>query len=253
MSVQFVINNDVLSDVRLAIFDKDGTIIDVHTYWANMVNFRAEKICEYLGLGIIEKKGIMNSMGVDVDRMRIKPEGPVGIKKREIVLKAGVDYLISLGLPDQTELFLEVFREVDESSLNHFDKIIQPIEGLYQMVDRLKDGECKIALATTDLTERAAMAMEHIGLSDSIDFIAGADMIENPKPASDIIDLICKKLNISVKHSVMVGDSTPDVKTGINAGCLASIGVASGLTPREELLVHTSYVIPDISHITVRV
>ncbi len=252
MAADIRVNNKVISNVELAVFDKDGTLIDVHVYWANMVRFRAEIICERLGLGRAEKEGTMDSMGVDVERMRIKPVGPVGLKKREIVLQAGLDYLMSIGLPDQADVFREAFEEVDEVSLRQFDKIIRPIDGLYPLVEGLKANGCKIALATTDRSDRAALAMKHLGISDAMDFIAGADMIKNPKPARGIIDLISERLGVPVDRSVMVGDSALDVQTGLNAGCLASIGVESGLTPREELLALTPYVVSDISCITVR-
>jgi len=35
---------EVIKDVQLVVFDKDGTLTDVHTYWVNMIKFRAELI-----------------------------------------------------------------------------------------------------------------------------------------------------------------------------------------------------------------
>lgn len=251
MAATISINGKSLQDVRLAIFDKDGTLIDVHTYWANMVDFRAVRICDRLGLGKDMRFGIMDSMGVEMPGMKIKPAGPVGLKKREIVLRAGVDYLMAQGLEDQTSLFEEIFREVDIFSLSQLDTIIRPLTGLHTLFAGLKRNNCRIALATTDRSDRAALAMQHLGLAAETDFIAGADMVTNPKPAPEIINLICDKLEVSPDHTIMVGDSGADVMTGVNASCLASIGVASGLTPSAELLRLTPHVIPDISHISI--
>ena len=252
MAVVLKVNSKVLSGIGLAIFDKDGTLIDVHVYWANMVRFRAKSICEKLGLGKKERESLMNSMGVDVETMNIKPEGPVGLKKREIVLQAGVNYLSTLGFEDHTELLLQIFQEVDHCSLERFDEIIKPIDGLYPLFDTLKENGCKIAIATTDRRDRAELAMKHLGVLEAVDFIAGADMIKKPKPSSEIIDLICERVGVDVENSIMVGDSKADVQTGLNAGCMASIGVESGLTQRNKLLAVTSLVVPDISAITVK-
>jgi len=245
------IGREVIKDVQLAVFDKDGTLIDVHAYWVNMINFRAELVTDRLGLGEKEMLGLMESMGVDTDLWKIKPEGPVGLKKREIVLKAGVEYLMTLGMPDQTSLFEDVFREVDENSSEHFDEIIKPLDGLYELFEGLKKSSCLIAIATTDRTERARLAMRHLGVEDSIAFIAGADLVERSKPETDLVDFVTHELDVSKGSSVMVGDAVTDVQMGVNAKFRASIGVASGLTTTERLLEITPFVVSGITELSV--
>jgi phosphoglycolate phosphatase len=247
--VDIKVGREVVKDVHLAVFDKDGTLIDVHTYWVNMIKFRAELVTDRLCLGEKEKLGLMESMGVDTGLWKIKPEGPVGLKKREIVLKSGVEYLKTLGVSDQTLLFEEVFREVDENSSEHFDEIIKPLDGLYELFEALKKRSCLIAIATTDRTERARLAMRHLGVEGSIDFIVGADLVKKSKPATDMADLVTNRLGIPKELSVMVGDAVSDVQMGVNAKFRASIGVASGLTTAERLLEITPYVVPSIADI----
>lgn len=248
MPCNLIINEDVISNIQLAVFDKDGTLIDAHTYWVNMIKLRAEYVRNRLALGEEKTLGLMESMGVDTSSWRIKPEGPVGLKKREIVMMAGIEYMKSLGVSDQTALFEEVFKEVDEHSSQHFHEIIKPLDGLYQLINGLKKRSCLIAIATTDRTERARIAMEHIGIEDSIDFIAGADLVKYSKPAPDMADLIINKLGIPKESSVMVGDAASDVQMGVNAKFQASIGVTSGLTTSEKLLEITPFVVPSIAH-----
>lgn len=244
------VGQEVIKDVQLVVFDKDGTLIDVHTYWVNMIKFRAELVTDWLGLGEEEKLGLMESMGVDTGLWEIKPGGPVGLKKREIVLKAGVEYLKTLGVSDQTLLFEKAFREVDENSSKRFDEIIKPLDGMYQLFEGLKKHSCLIAIATTDRTERARLAMRHIGVEDSIDFIVGADLVKNSKPATDMADLVTNKLDIPKELSVMVGDAVSDVQMGENAKFRASIGVASGLTTAERLLEITPFVVSGIAELS---
>jgi len=249
MACDLKMGDRTIPSIRLAVFDKDGTLIDVHTYWVNMIKFRAELVVNRLGLSRKEKFGLMDSMGVDTNLWKIKPEGPVGLKKREIVLQAGVEYLKRLGVPDQSRLFHEVFREVDENSLEHFDEIIEPLDGLYHLFEALKRNSCFIAIATTDRTERARLAMRHIGVEDSIDFIVGADSVKKSKPAADMANLVSTSLGVAKESSVIVGDAVSDVQMGINAKFGASIGVASGLTTAERLLEISPYVVPSIADI----
>jgi pyrophosphatase PpaX len=184
-------------------------------------------------LGDLDKKthaGLMDSMGVEVKAMRIKPLGPVGLKKREIVMHAGIDYLESKGYLDLEPVFLDAFKEVDKMSLSRLDQIIKPLPGVYELFKALKSSDCRIALATTDLKTRAIKAMQHLNLMGFIDDISGADDVLKPKPDPEMIYLICDKLGIRPDRAIMVGDAESDIKAGQNAGCLASIGVDSGLT-----------------------
>ena len=249
MACDLKINDQIIPNIRLAVFDKDGTLIDIHTYWVNMIKFRAQLVSEKLDLGKEVTLGLMDSMGVDTALWKIKPEGPVGIKKREIVLQAGVEYLMTLDIPDQTRLFEEAFSKVDENSLAHFREIIKPLDGLYELFEGLKKSSCLIAVATTDRTERAKLAMRHIGVEDSIDFIVGADLVKNPKPATDMADLVTNMLGIPKESSVMVGDAVSDVQMGVNAKFRASIGVVSGLTSTERLLEITPFVVSGIAEL----
>lgn len=246
------LNNIEVPDIDLIVFDKDGTLIDVHQYWAAMIAMRTELICERLGLDKSYQQHLMDRMGVDINKNKIKPEGPVGIKKREIVMQAAIDYLLSIGQPNRTDLCADVFREVDLISVNHLDRIITPITGIYSLFADIMRTSCKIAIATTDLTERAKLAMSHLGLLDSIDMVAGADMVEKNKPHPEMIDLILESLNIPREKAVMVGDAITDVQMGAAAGLRASIGVASGLTAAADLLAITPFVIPDIANIEIR-
>ncbi len=249
---EIIVNKTAIPHIELVIFDKDGTLIDVHQYWAVMVENRARRICRRLGLPEEYRSGLMSSMGVNVEEMRLKPEGPVGIKKREVVMMAAVEYLASQGFPGRIDQCREAFAEVDELSLGLLQQIIKPIAGLYSIFDALKNASCKIAIATTDLSERAWLAMAHLGLRDSIDFIAGADMVAQSKPHPEMLELVLRKLHVPPEQAVMVGDARTDVEMGINARVRAAIGVTSGLTSLEDLMTLTPHVIPDISALIVR-
>jgi phosphoglycolate phosphatase len=249
--VNIRINNDELKDVQLMIFDKDGTLIDLYNYWSNMINYRVELISKELNLDNNHQKNLKYNMGVDVDNNRLRPDGPVGVKRRELVTQAAVDYLSSIGYEDQSELCIEVFRRVDSFSLQKFDEIIKPIDGCYDLFRSLKEKNCKIAIATTDRKVRAELAMQFIKLIDYIDIIAGADLVKNTKPAPDIVNYICSNLGISETNAVIIGDAVSDIQTGINANLKASIGVCTGITSKEKLLEITPYVIDGISDIKV--
>ena len=244
------VGREIIKDIQLAVFDKDGTLTDLYKYWSSMVKFRADLICQRLLLKEADSMALQEAMGVDLQNFRLKPQGPVGLKKREVVMQTAIDYLETIDFSDTEQLCTDVFEEVDRYSLNHFSSIIRPIEGLYNLFDSLKKNSCKIAIATTDRTERAQLAMEHLKIADQVDLIVGADMISNTKPDPEMANLVLSKLNVPRNNAIMVGDAMSDVELGVNAGLKASIGVLTGLAAEEELRGVTGYIVPSIAEIT---
>lgn len=247
--VNILLNDLVIEDIDLMIFDKDGTLIDLYIYWSNMIRFRAESLQKELNLSEKQTNELIYEMGVDENNLRLRPEGPVGVKKREIVTKTAADYLSSIGHKNTMSLCIDIFKKVDAVSTTKFDEIIKPIDGLYELIKGLKDNNCKIAIATTDKTKRAELAIKFIKIDYAIDMIVGADDVKNGKPSPEMIEEICKNLNISQSNTAMIGDAITDVEMGINAKVKASIGVATGITPKHKLLEITNNVVDSIADI----
>ena len=243
------IHNETIKDVGLVIFDKDGTLMNLYKYWSGMLTFRVDIAQRKLGFEDVHRKGIMYAMGADTDKERLRSDGQVGLKKREIVMQAMTDALENIGLKDTHDVCIEIFREADEMSIDHLPELIEPIAGMNSLVSGLSRRKCMIAVATTDKSERARLALKHLGINDMIDVVVGADMVEHSKPAPDMVNMVLEKTGIRKENAVVVGDAVTDMEMGVNAGVRASIGVCSGLTSRDDLLRKTKYVIEDVSEI----
>lgn len=245
-------NNETIKDIELFVFDKDGTIIELYNYWYHMIELRAEGLCSFYSLPQEEHKhNLMSEMGIDLVNKKLKPEGPVGILPRGIVQKAAEDYLDRLDCQATPDSCFRIFKEVDAASLNLLDNLIKPIKGAIELLRNIKKRKGKIAIATTDKTERAEIAIRFLQIKDLVDCIIGADMVKHSKPAPDMLRLIGKKMNVSPERSLMVGDAKTDIEMGINADFKASIAVCSGLTGKEELLKLTPYVVRDVSSLSI--
>jgi len=249
--VNLKVNNEIINNINLVIFDRDGTLIDLYHYWSQMIKMRAYLISEKFFLSKDDTNRIVFEMGVDQENNCLRPEGPVGIKKREIVMQAAVDYLEAKGYKKAYEVCLDCFKDIDVQTENKLDGLIKPINGMLSLIDSLHSKSCKLAIATTDKTSRAELSMDYLKLTDKFACIIGCDAVDNPKPASDMIDYITKKLNIKKEESVMIGDAITDIKMGDNAKVKASIAVSSGITPKEQLGALTKFLIDDVSKIEV--
>ncbi|MCX5807576.1 MAG: HAD family hydrolase [Proteobacteria bacterium] len=249
--VNLRVGETIIENIRAMIFDKDGTLIELYHYWSRMVGLRAKMICERLSLNDLHIKNISYEMGVDNDTGRLRPNGPVGLKKREIVMQAAIDYLASLGLKETYSLCFDVFKEVDELTSINLHGFIKPITGAAELARKASLNGCKIAVATTDRKERAGLALDFIGIGNVVDMIVGADDVSRQKPDPEQIYIILNTLGIDRTHAVMVGDALTDVEMGINAGLKASIGLLTGFATYGQLIKITPYVADDISKIEI--
>ncbi|HOE16834.1 MAG TPA: HAD family hydrolase [Syntrophorhabdaceae bacterium] len=245
------VGNEIIDDIRLLIFDKDGTLMELHYYWAQMVGLRAEMICKDLGLERGHVERIAYSMGADLKTGRLLPEGPVGLKKREVVLQAAIDYLNNIGYEDVYDLCFNAFQKVDDISSKDLKRFVRPIGGALELLRKAAHSGCKTAIATIDRRGRAKLAMECLGFADVIDLVIGADDVSRPKPDPEQINFILSAFKIDRGNAIMVGDATTDVQMGANARLKASIGVLTGLATEEQLKSITPYVVEDVSKIEI--
>jgi HAD superfamily hydrolase (TIGR01509 family) len=245
------VDRRVIPGVELVVFDKDGTLIELHHYWSQMVALRARLICEALGLEAAHEAGLRWAMGVDEKAGRLRPEGPVGLQPREIVIQAAVDYLTGAGLRETKPACAAAFERADAESSRDLARFVRPIPGAEALADALHSHGCRVAVATVDIRRRAQLALDFLGFDDQIDLVVGADQVARAKPAPDMLHLILKTLAVEPSRAVMVGDALTDLQMGLNAGLKASIGVLSGFATAEQLRKLTPFVAKDVSEITV--
>lgn len=250
--VKININSDIIEDINLVVFDKDGTLIELYIYWFQMVSLRTKLIGERLKLNKEQQDDLLYEMGVDYKNKRLRPNGPVGLKKREVVLQAAVNYLNRIGYKDSYDLCFKIFTEVDQISSGNLQPFVKPIKGALKLINDLVAAKCKIAIATTDKTSRAILAMDFLEIGEKIDLVIGADKVNKPKPDPEIIYLILESLKVNKLNAVMIGDAISDVQLGINAGLKASIGLLTGLSVEDELKRLTMYVARSVAEISVK-
>ena len=88
--VALELGKSTIDQVNLVIFDKDGTLMELYHYWSQMIDLRSKLICERLALDVSHRTELNFAMGVDDVNRCLRSGGPVGAKKREIVMQAAM-------------------------------------------------------------------------------------------------------------------------------------------------------------------
>ncbi len=236
MSSLFVNGNIVHGDIELIIFDKDGTLIDIHHYWSSMIKIRAKNITRrwFNDINCSEHEAdLINLMGVDIETGKLKPEGPVGVKSREYIINLVKSYVCRYVKSVNNSDIELLFKNVDEITEKDLSSLLKILPGVEQLLRSAKELGVYTVVTSTDITSRAVKAMENLGLKTYFEEIIGGDAVKNTKPSPDLAKLALLKIGCKPGNSVVIGDHPVDILMGIGADIGVNIGVLNGISNKE--------------------
>jgi HAD superfamily hydrolase (TIGR01509 family) len=201
------VNGDPVSRPSF-IFDLDGTLID--SVYQHVIAWRAALADE----------------GIDLAVWRIH---------RRIGMSGGL-FVRALAREIQRELSPEHVAALQQSHAAHYRDIIdqvRPLPGATELLAALDALGIRWAIATSGLALTARPALRMLGLPETTTMIT-RDQVAHAKPDPDLFIAAAKALDVDVRESMIVGDSTWDMLAARRAGGLG-IGLLSGGYGRNEL------------------
>lgn len=200
---------------RLAVFDLDGTILNTLDDLADSLNF-ALKSSGFPERSIDEVRNFVGN----------------GIRK-----------LIERGVPKGTDTAMidRVHSDFTAHYKVHCADKTRPYDGITELLGRLRGAGCLTAVVSNkaDYGVQELCARYFPGMFDIA--VGERDGIRK-KPAPDSVNEVLKRLGVSNKEAVYIGDSDVDVETARNAE-MDCIGVEWGFRGREFLEAHGAKVI----------
>jgi phosphoglycolate phosphatase len=198
-----------MRNVKLVIFDLDGTLLNTITDLAYSTNHALAKNCF--------------------------PTHPV--ESYKYFVGNGINKLFERALPEN-EKTAENVALIRKDFIPYYDEhntdFTKPYEGVAELLKALHSGGIMSAIASN----KYQLATEKLisALFPDIVFTAVLGQREGVpvKPDPTIVREILKISNVSPDEALYVGDSGVDMMTAANSG-IESIGVTYGFRPREEL------------------
>lgn len=216
---------------KLIVFDKDGTLIDIHHYWGRMIEIRSlliSNLCESHTDKLAIYTRLIDLMGFDLEKAKLKPEGPIGIKPRKYIVDLVFESIRQTKLNLSREDIEKMFLLVDEFSQKNIKSYIKVLPGVEGTLAHLSGSGVFLAVATVDLTRRAEIGLQAGNIERYFDAIMGGDQVDDAKPSPDMLIKLLKRFNVSPKEAVMIGDANVDQEMAKAAG-VDFIGVKTGL------------------------
>lgn len=233
----------------LLIFDMDGTLIDEKSRFRSLAKARVQALREIVGESVVELWS--RASGVDVDAEKIDMSGPLARapRKEDLVVAATVLYLSGWRWDEAKSLAEQVYNAADEIQASTYRAT--PFPGVEAVLREMRSAGFRLAIATNDRRAAAENTMKGIGVYELFDAIVGADDVENPKPAPDMILLACERCGCPPMEAIYVGDQPVDMKAGREAGAKALIAVRSEFVPEAEIEDLSDIVIDSVGEIQV--
>jgi predicted PurR-regulated permease PerM/phosphoglycolate phosphatase-like HAD superfamily hydrolase len=199
-------------DVRAILFDLDGTLLDTD-------NMLVERLARQLRRVPLLRKACDPQRLAR--RLVMASEGP---------LNALVTLLDWIGLDDEFFSFGEWLRAA--YGQRRPGEYIA-VDGTVDFVRSLAE-HYDLAITTTRNRNDTELFIETFGLQDCFKAVVTRQDVKHLKPHPEPIRRAAEKLGVTPKQSIVVGDTTVDVRAGKRAGAL-TVGVLCGFGERAEL------------------
>ncbi len=194
------------SDIRLIVFDLDGTLVNSQFDLLDAVNYALGKL----------------------DKNPIEQEQIAGM------LGGGIRQLISLALGQNAEpAFSKAFQLFKQHYSKHFANKTKPYPGVPETLAALSS--YKKAVLSNKAHPFTVQIIRKTGLEKHFELVLGAQPDKYAlKPSPEGLRYILQELNISSRQALMVGDSTHDIEAA-KALNMKTCAVTYGYRPADLL------------------
>lgn len=175
----------MLNNIKAAIFDLDGTLVDSMWIW------------EQIDIEFLESKGhkMPTNLKDEINHLSFQ-DTAVYFKER-------------FNLDESIEEILNTWHTM---AFNHYSNDVTLKDGVLNFLDKLKDLGVKIGLATSNSSALLEAALKSTGIYEYFDEITTTDEAKKGKNNPDVYLLAANKLGISPKECIVFEDILEAVK-----------------------------------------
>ena len=200
-------NPEILSGIRLVIFDFDGTLGD------------SQKLITDTMLATIERLNLPK-------RSREECARTIGLP-----LKECFSSIIPMS-NEQAEECAKVYSEI--FNVKNVPGVVKAFPGVVETLERLSSQGILMSIASSRSHRTLAKLMDELDLSKYITYLIAADDVVDKKPAAESVLKTLRHFNVEAHETLVVGDAEFDILMGRNAGT-HTCGVTYGNGSKESL------------------
>ena len=245
--------NFEIKNIETMLFDKDGTIIDLHYFWGKMTELRAKEVIKYFNLNENLLEQLCLYLGFDINTQKMLSDGITALYSRVKIIEIFTKKLEELNIKTNEEKITELFNEVNKVFYSDMEKYTKPIKEAVDFIEKVRSlyPKIKIGIVTSDSKESTDLTIKHFNWHNLFDFVAGREMSTETKESGALTKLALSALNANPKTTIMFGDTPMDYLSAINADVNNIILIASGQIEENELEKTISSVVSSFNEIEI--
>ena len=240
-----------LDNIEAFLFDKDGTFINSHIYWGEIIKRRVCAVMKHFEIKENLFDSLCYSLGLDTKTGLLLQKGPIAIFARDVVITSLICKLKECGVNTNSAVIEKIFKDVHEEFLPDIYDYIKIIDDAKFLFDKLKETGAKLAVVTSDMHANTDAILKHLGLEKYFDLVIGKDDCSKAKKTGEPAKIALEKLNVKAENTISVGDAEMDYLMAKNADLRGSILVATGQIPLGNLLEFTPTSVESLKEVQV--
>jgi HAD superfamily hydrolase (TIGR01549 family) len=242
---------DVVRDIDLIVFDKDGTLIDFDFTWGRRCLAAIDALIAEKPARTAIREKLLLTIGLDPTTRRALPESPVVVGSVGEVVIVAAAVLYQAG---------ESWTEATLSAERHVRRIfavvptpdeVRAFSAVAPLFRELREAGVAIGVLTNDDRASTVGTLEHLCLLPLVRGIVCADDPHGVKPEPGGLLHLASSVHVPIDRVAMVGDAIGDLVAAQRAGAALAIGVLSGAAARNQLEPHADAILDHIGQIEV--
>lgn len=187
----------MLENIKGAIFDLDGTLVDSMWVW------------KQIDLDYLKSKGYSLPENLNSEICHLSFTQTANYFKKRFNLSDSID---------------DILNDWHKLAYNHYSKNIKLKDGVREFLDELKRKNIKIALATSNSHPLLEVCLKNNEIYGYFDSITTTDEVPNGKNCPDVYLLAAEKINVTPNECIVFEDILPAIK-GAKAANMTVVAV----------------------------